>query len=263
MSGGHCWVIHRGGWPQGRGSARTLVAGGLPLSDGERFIITYLRKKHKNIISSHNSHYPSLPINLTRHFSRPRLCWCSGCGAHPVGRGRCATLWFLHLLLLHRGGCTERVEDDVLVFFPIASLRVRCGFDITLQKWAKHSQSLEFKCIYIDYYSTTWWTAFKIWICLLFFKLTTRFLLQVLDSAGEFGWQLERAGLSGDGVGVPMRGDSGSPFSSFDPGWQVGKAPGLREPPTSAGTLQEKHRKCYNELNQTTDKSTQTRAAAL
>lgn len=65
----------------------------------------------------------------------------------------------------------------------------------------------------------------------------TRFLLQVLDSAGEFGWQLERAGLSGDGVGLPIRGDSGSPFSSFDPGWLVGKAPGLREPPPSAGTL--------------------------
>lgn len=73
--------------------------------------------------------------------------------------------------------------------------------------------------------------------------------MQVLDSAGEFGWQLERAGLSGDGVGVPMSGDSGSPFSAFDPGWQVGKAPGLREPPTSAGTLQEKQRKCCNELN--------------
>lgn len=27
------WVIHRGGWPQGRGSARTLIAGGLPLSE--------------------------------------------------------------------------------------------------------------------------------------------------------------------------------------------------------------------------------------
>lgn len=25
-------VIHRGRWPEGRGSARTLVAGGLPLS---------------------------------------------------------------------------------------------------------------------------------------------------------------------------------------------------------------------------------------
>lgn len=28
-----CWVFHRGRWPEGRGSARTLVAGGLPLSD--------------------------------------------------------------------------------------------------------------------------------------------------------------------------------------------------------------------------------------
>lgn len=76
--------------------------------------------------------------------------------------------------------------------------------------------------------------------------------MQVLDSAGEFGWQLERAGLSGDGLGVPMRGDSGSPFISFDPGWQVRKAPGLREPPTSAGTLQEKQRKCRNYLNLST-----------
>lgn len=33
---GDCWVIHRGGWPQGRGLARTLVAGGLPLSDRGR-----------------------------------------------------------------------------------------------------------------------------------------------------------------------------------------------------------------------------------
>ena len=88
-------------------------------------------------------------------------------------------------------------------------------------------------------------------MCLNIFKLTTRFLLQVLDSAGEFGWQLERAGLSGDGVGVPLRGDSGSPLSSFDPDWQVGKAPGLRE--ASAGTLREKQRKCCNELNLTTD----------
>ena len=36
VEGGHHGVIHRGGWPEGRGSARTLVAGGLPLSDGER-----------------------------------------------------------------------------------------------------------------------------------------------------------------------------------------------------------------------------------
>lgn len=32
-SGRKCWMIHRGRWPEGRGSARTLVAGGLPLSD--------------------------------------------------------------------------------------------------------------------------------------------------------------------------------------------------------------------------------------
>lgn len=31
--GRNCCVIHRGGWPQGRGSARTLIAGGLPLSE--------------------------------------------------------------------------------------------------------------------------------------------------------------------------------------------------------------------------------------
>ncbi|KAG7243427.1 hypothetical protein INR49_011884 [Caranx melampygus] len=71
---------------------------------------------------------------------------------------------------------------------------------------------------------------------------------RVLDSAGEFGWQLEREGLSGDGVGGPATGDSGSPFSSFDLGWLDGKAPRLREPPPSAGTLQEKQRKCCNEL---------------
>lgn len=100
-----------------------------------------------------------------------------------------------------------------------------------------------------------------LWIEFCFLKLTTRFLLQVLDSAGELGWQLERAGLSGDGIGVPMRGDSGSPFIAFDLGWQVGKAPGLREPPTSAGTLQAKQRKCCNELNLTTDKGMQTKAA--
>lgn len=33
LGGGRkCLVIHRGRWPEGRGSARTLVAGGLPLS---------------------------------------------------------------------------------------------------------------------------------------------------------------------------------------------------------------------------------------
>lgn len=71
------------------------------------------------------------------------------------------------------------------------------------------------------------------------FQPTTRFLLQVLDCAGEFGWQLERAGLSGDAVGLPTRGTSGS-FSSLDPGRLVGKAPGVRKPLTSAGTLLEK-----------------------
>lgn len=47
---------------------------------------------------------------------------------------------------------------------------------------------------------------------------TTRFLLQVSDAAGELGWQLERVGLLGDKVGLAMRGDSGSPFSSVDLG---------------------------------------------
>lgn len=46
----------------------------------------------------------------------------------------------------------------------------------------------------------------------------TRFLLQVSDAAGELGWQLERVGLLGDKVGLAMRGDSGSPFSSVDLG---------------------------------------------
>lgn len=76
----------------------------------------------------------------------------------------------------------------------------------------------------------------------------------MLDSAGEFGWQLERAGLCGDGVVVPIIGSS---FSSFDPSWQVRKAPGLRESPTSEGTLQEKQRKCCNELNLSTEKGAQ------
>lgn len=69
----------------------------------------------------------------------------------------------------------------------------------------------------------------------------------MLDSAGELGWQLERAGLSGDGAGVAVCGDSGSPFSTLKPCWQVGEAPGLRALLTSAGPLQEKQRKCYNE----------------
>lgn len=79
--------------------------------------------------------FRSLPINLTRHFSGPRLCWCCGCRAHPVCSGWCVALRLLHLFFLHRGGCTERVEDDVLVFFPIARLRVRFGFDVALEEW--------------------------------------------------------------------------------------------------------------------------------
>lgn len=68
--------------------------------------------------------------------------------------------------------------------------------------------------------------------------------LQVLDSAGELGWQLERDGLSGEGVG---RGDSGSNFSSFDLGLWVRKVPGCREARMSPGTLQEKKRNSCNE----------------
>lgn len=82
--------------------------------------------------------FRSLPINLTRHFSGPRLCWCCGCRAHPVCSGWCVALRLLHLFFLHRGGCTERVEDDVLVFFPIARLRVRFGFDVALEEWNKN-----------------------------------------------------------------------------------------------------------------------------
>lgn len=78
------------------------------------------------------------------------------------------------------------------------------------------------------------------------FKLTTRFLLQVFDSDGEFGWQWERAGLSGEGL-HPC-GDRGPSFGRFDPDWQVGKTPGWREPPTSSWSLQQKQRKCCHEL---------------
>ena len=191
---------------------------------------------------THSSRLRGLPINLTRHFSRPRLCWRFGCRAHPVCGGRRVALWLLHLFFLHRGGCTERVEDDVLVFFPVARLWVRRGFDVALEKLNK--DHLAIHCFLVSHILN---------VLSRRDELTTRFLLQVLDSAGEFGWQLERAGLSGDGVGLAARGDSGSPFSSFDPGWQVGKAPGLREPPTSAGTLQEKERKCCNELKLSTN----------
>lgn len=86
--------------------------------------------------------------------------------------------------------------------------------------------------------------------------------MQVLDSAGELGWQLERAGLSGDGAGVAVCGDSGSPFSTFKPCWQVGEAPGLRALPTSAGPLQEKQRKCYNEPKVTAYNGMHTTGAA-
>lgn len=39
LSGGHCSVKHRGLWPQGKGSARTLVAGVLPLSTQKQSVI--------------------------------------------------------------------------------------------------------------------------------------------------------------------------------------------------------------------------------
>lgn len=129
------WVIQRGGWPQGRGSARTLVAGGLPLSDEEAFMVTWFIFPSLVSLMSRIRHvFRSLPINLTRHFSGPRLCWCCGCRDHPVCSGWCVALWLLHLFFLHRGGCTERVEDDVLVFFPIARLWVRFGFDVALEE---------------------------------------------------------------------------------------------------------------------------------
>lgn len=42
VSGGHRWVKHRGVWHQGRGSARTLVAGVLPLSNQNQSLIRNL-----------------------------------------------------------------------------------------------------------------------------------------------------------------------------------------------------------------------------
>lgn len=52
--------------------------------------------------------------------------------------------------------------------------------------------------------------------------------MQVLDSAGELGWQPQRAGLPGDGGG-----ESGSFFSSSEAGFRGG----ARGPAGSAGTL--------------------------
>ena len=57
----------------------------------------------------------------------------------------------------------------------------------------------------------------------------------MFDSAGELGWQLEREGLSGEGVGDPRQGDSGSSFSSCDLDWQVRKVPGFMEAMPSPG----------------------------
>lgn len=42
VSGGYCWVKHRGVWPKGRGLARTLVAGVLPLSSQNQSVIRNL-----------------------------------------------------------------------------------------------------------------------------------------------------------------------------------------------------------------------------
>lgn len=42
-------------------------------------------------------------------------------------------MWFLRFLFLHRGGSAERVEENVLVFLPVASLRVRGRSGITLK----------------------------------------------------------------------------------------------------------------------------------
>lgn len=91
-----CGVIHRGRWPEGRGSARTLVAGGLPLSDKGRskFELAELRVPSccycwGNDVS---------PNNLTRHFSRPLLCRWVGDGTLPVRGGGCAAWCFLRIL---------------------------------------------------------------------------------------------------------------------------------------------------------------------
>lgn len=130
VRGGHSWVVLRGWWPEGRGSARTLVAGGLPLSEEER--VKDFRNPYKlSVFSVFSLLLSSLPINLTGHFSRPRLCWCLWCW---VISGWCLILGFLHLLDFHCTGSTERVEDNVLVLLPVAGLRVWCGFGITLGK---------------------------------------------------------------------------------------------------------------------------------
>lgn len=88
LSWGSFWGVHRGGWPEGRGSARTLVAGGLPLSDGETFRNLDLQTHCFNLfLRLKFSSFQFIPINLTRHFSRPRLCWCCGCQADRVRDG--------------------------------------------------------------------------------------------------------------------------------------------------------------------------------
>lgn len=46
--------------------------------------------------------------------------------------------WYLlKLLLLHGGSSAERVEDDVLVLFPVASLWVWQRDDVTLEETTK------------------------------------------------------------------------------------------------------------------------------
>lgn len=42
VSGGHCWVNHRGVWLKGRGLARTLGAGVLPLSNEDQSVVRNL-----------------------------------------------------------------------------------------------------------------------------------------------------------------------------------------------------------------------------
>lgn len=74
-----------------------------------------------------------LPINLARHFSRARLCWCFWCPIHPVGIRWSLTLKLLRLLF-HLSGWAETIQDYVLVLFPVASLWVWSGCGITLKQ---------------------------------------------------------------------------------------------------------------------------------
>lgn len=73
-----------------------------------------------------------LPNNLTGHFSGPLLCWWVG--TLPLCGGGGATWWLLSIFFFDGGGCTEGVEDNVLVFLPVAGLRVQGSFGISLGK---------------------------------------------------------------------------------------------------------------------------------